>query len=94
MTADLDLEELANILDTLAGETDPVSIPVARDRAVGIARLLLRRVNELESAARDPSSSVRRAPGTSVTHASRRPTGTHPSESSPVATVVPLERNS
>jgi hypothetical protein len=50
MSDDLDLEQLVRILDDLEAESSAVSLPVARDRAVGIARLLVERVAALEQA--------------------------------------------
>jgi hypothetical protein len=45
------LEELRRTLDVLEEEDSTVGLPLARDRAVGIARHLLARVEELEAMA-------------------------------------------
>jgi hypothetical protein len=45
------LDEFGRTLDVLEREETPLGVPMARDRAVGIARLLLARVEELETAA-------------------------------------------
>ncbi|MCC5950099.1 MAG: hypothetical protein JJT89_16740 [Nitriliruptoraceae bacterium] len=67
MSEGLDLDRLRRILEDVEAESSAVSLPVARDRAVGIARLLVDHVARIEaSAAAAPSPAgpaVERSPG-------------------------------